>query len=99
MTIQRDAKGHWLPGQGSANPGGRKASGSIRKMIDAVVCDEDWQKLIQVLYKKAMKGDLKAIEILLDRRFGKPTQPITGDDEGGTIRVMWKNLSDDQHAD
>lgn len=98
MAVQRDAKGHWLPGQ-SANPGGRNRSGNIRKMIDAVVCDEDWQKIIKVLYEKAMKGDLKAIEILLDRRFGKPTQPITGDDSGGVIKVTWKNLSDEQHAD
>ena len=95
MVVQRDAKGHYLPGQ-SANPGGRNRSGSIRKMIDAVVCDADWQKIIQVLYDKAMKGDLKAIEMLLDRRFGKPTQPITGDDDGGTIRVTWKQLSDER---
>lgn len=95
LAIQRDEKGRWLKGQGSANPGGRVASGNIRKMIDAVICDDDWRKIIKVLYDKAMKGDLKAIEILLDRRFGKPTQPITGDDDGGTIRVIWKNLSNE----
>jgi hypothetical protein len=33
-------------------------------------------KLVMVLVKLAMKGDLRAIEILLDRRDGKPSQSV-----------------------
>ena len=95
MAVQRDAKGRWLPGS-VPNPNGRHMCGSIRKMIDAVVCDDDWMKIIKVLYARAMKGELKAIEMHLDRRFGKPTQPIAGDDDGGVIQVTWKNLSEQQ---
>ncbi|MGN8092819.1 DUF5681 domain-containing protein [Methylobacterium sp. 22177] len=73
------------PGQ-SGNPGGRpKASARVR---DAA--REHTEAAIQVLVEIAMGGESEAARVaaanaILDRGYGKPTQPIDGDGEGGAI--------------
>ncbi|MBA9063122.1 hypothetical protein GGQ91_002510 [Methylobacterium fujisawaense] len=73
------------PGQ-SGNPGGRpKASARVR---DAA--REHTEAAIQVLVDIAMSGESEAARVaaanaILDRGYGKPTQPIDGDGEGGAI--------------
>ena len=73
------------PGQ-SGNPGGRpKASARVR---DAA--REHTEAAIQVLVDIALAGESEAARVaaanaILDRGYGKPTQPDDGDGEGGPI--------------
>ena len=96
MTQERDEKGHFVKGN-NANPGGRpKADYSISALIDEAVSRTDWSFIIGVLKKRARRGDYKAIEILLDRRFGKPVQQteVTGKD-GAAIEIIHVKQSTD----
>lgn len=72
----RDPKtGRFLPGS-NPNPGGRVRSDlSITALIDKAVSPDDWDFIIRQMLKMARRGNLKAIEMLTDRRFGKPLQP------------------------
>ena len=74
------------PGQ-SGNPGGRpKASARVR---DAA--REHTERAIEVLVSIMTSEDaataarVAAASAILDRGYGKPTQPIDGDGEGGAI--------------
>lgn len=83
----RGPDGRFLKGS-SPNPGGRpKSDLSITALIDEAVTADDWKEIITVLFKRAKRGDLKAIEMLLDRRFGKPVQQnnIAGADGGSIV--------------
>lgn len=91
MDRLRNAKGQYIPGI-SGNPGGRTASDiSITTLIDKAVNPEDWDFIFKNLLKMARRGNLKAIEILLDRRFGKAIQATehTGKDGGPIVIVNW----------
>jgi hypothetical protein len=72
----RDASGKFVAGN-KANPGGKikRTDLTITALIDSVVTDDDWKFIIETLLKRARRGDNKAIEMLLDRRFGKAMQP------------------------
>jgi hypothetical protein len=86
---ERGPDGKFLKGN-SANPGGRpKSDLSITALIDAVVKPSDWEFIITCLKTKARRGDVKAIEMLMDRRFGKAIQQtqLTGE-EGGPLKVI-----------
>ena len=78
--------GKFVKGE-SGNPGGRPKGLSITALIDKAICENDWVRIIETLFSKANRGDLKAIEMLMDRRFGKPGQPITGED-GDKLRIV-----------
>lgn len=73
------------PGQ-SGNPGGRpKASAKVRDLARAHT-----ETALQVLVEIATAGESEAARVaaanaILDRGYGKPTQPIDGDGEGGAI--------------
>ncbi|MFB0490201.1 hypothetical protein ABIE45_002787 [Methylobacterium sp. OAE515] len=73
------------PGQ-SGNPGGRpKASAKVRELAR-----EYTEQALQVLVQIATEGESEAARVaaanaILDRAYGKPTQPIDGDGEGGAI--------------
>jgi len=79
------------PGQ-SGNPGGRpkgeaKVREAARQHTEAAIAVlaaalEDPDKRIQI----------KAAEVLLDRGWGKPTQPLSGDEEAGPIQTAVKVL-------
>ncbi|OHV16375.1 hypothetical protein BK022_12595 [Methylorubrum extorquens] len=75
------------PGQ-SGNPGGRpKASARVR---DAA--REHTEAALAVLVQIATAGESEAARVaaanaILDRGYGKPTQPVDGDGEGGAIPV------------
>ncbi|MBA9067177.1 hypothetical protein FHR71_000907 [Methylobacterium sp. RAS18] len=75
------------PGQ-SGNPGGRpKASARVR---DAA--REHTEAALAVLVQIAKAGESEAARVaaanaILDRGYGKPTQPVDGDGEGGAIPV------------
>jgi len=92
MTDQDPKTGKFMAGN-KANPGGRKRSDLvISDLIDAVVTENDWIFIIGTLKKRARRGDVKAIEMLMDRRFGKAIQvnEHTGKD-GSAIRIEYVN--------
>lgn len=50
------------------------------------------EAILKVLRSKASKGDLKAIEMLLDRYYGKPIQSINqNNDSKVKLEVVWDN--------
>lgn len=73
------------PGQ-SGNPGGRpKAVARVRDLAR-----EHTETAIDVLVQIATSGESEAARVsaasaILDRGYGKPTQPIDGDGEGGPV--------------
>ena len=86
MTDRDPTSGKFLPGN-KANPGGRPKGLSITALIDKAVSEADWIFILDVLLRKARRGDVKAIDMLLDRRFGKAMQPLTGKD-GSPIELV-----------
>ena len=84
----RNNKGQFVKGI-SGNPGGRPNGLSITALIDKAVTRDDWDFIFATLLKMARRGNLKAIEMLMDRRFGKAlqTNEITGKD-GGPIKYI-----------
>lgn len=85
--VARDERGKFTKGQ-SGNPGGRpKGELSITALIDNAVTEADWQFIIGQLLKQGRRGNLKAIEMLMDRRFGKPTQ--TNEIKGELSVLIW----------
>lgn len=79
------------PGQ-SGNPGGRpKDTAAMRAVKDAAQSHS--LAALAVIVAALDDGDakirLKAAEALLDRSIGKPTQPISGDDDRGPVKLTW----------
>lgn len=92
MAVRDPITGRFVKGE-SGNPGGRPKG--IGSLIDGAVSDADWQALIDLLTKLALRGNLKAMEMLLDRRWGKPTQSIeAGEKTGLRISVSLSGKSD-----
>jgi len=80
MAVRDPKTGRFVKGV-SGNPGGRPKG--LVPLIDGSLSDADWQELISILSKLAMRGNLKAMEMLLDRRWGKPTQSIEAGEKSG----------------
>ncbi len=87
------------PGE-SGNPGGRpRAVAAIRDLVQAKGPD-----LVERLMTMALADEtedrvrIEAIKVLLDRGYGRPPQPITGEDEmtGEPRRVIfsWEPCED-----
>ncbi len=83
----------FMPGQ-SGNPRGgprgpRTLTTRLRKIIDQETKDgKDYGDLVmQVLVKAALKGDMKAMSLLLDRVDGKAVQEILVKQEDGDKRI------------
>jgi hypothetical protein len=97
QVTDRAPNGRFIKGQ-SGNPGGRKRSEfSIDALIDEIVTPDDWRAILRAAREKAKEGDLKAIELLLDRRFGKALQKNEHTGENGapiTIRFLDDAQSD-----
>jgi hypothetical protein len=85
--VARGTGGRWLPGA-CPNPGGRpKTVADIQELAR-----EHSPKAIARLAQIAENGQSEAAQIaasvaLLDRAYGKPTQPLSGDDSMGPIRT------------
>ena len=79
--------------EGAGKPKGYKAphtleaSAAKKRIIELVSArvDELTSKLFELAFSE--KGDIGAIKELLDRAFGKPMQPIVGDDEEPPIQI------------
>lgn len=73
------------PGQ-SGNPGGRpKLDPRLRDMARAKT-EEAFAVILDCLADPDKKIALRAAEVLLDRGYGRPTQPISGDEDGPPIQ-------------
>lgn len=84
---ERDEKGRFIKGE-SGNPGGRPSGElSITALIDNAVTPQDWAFIFNKLLSMARRGNLKAIEMLMDRRFGKAVQAIDQNNTGD-MRIL-----------
>jgi len=85
---ERGPDGKFIPGS-KGGPGRKKleVSESVTALIDSVVSVDDWGKIIVKLRDLAMRGNLAAINALMDRRWGKPQQRLehTGEDGGDIV--------------
>jgi len=85
----RGPDGKFVPGS-KGGPGRKKleVSEGVTALIDSVVTVEDWGKIIIKLRDLAIRGNLAAINALMDRRFGKPMQrnEVTGAN-GGPVQI------------
>lgn len=92
----------WKSGQ-SGNPKGRpKKLPDIDKLIYKAMSEKKdkvsaIEAVIKALRAKAVKGDIRAIEILLDRYYGKVKQSIDLDGEVSfNKKIDLSNLTDEQ---
>ena len=94
MSVKRNDKGQYVKGTSSPNPSGRP-KGSITKIMREFMYEIDdtgfsrIQHLCFILWDAALKGDLQAIKLIMDRVDGTPRQSIeTNVREFETIKVM-----------
>lgn len=79
--IPNQEKGQFKKGQ-SGNPNGRpRKIPELDKLLADVLGDEKdgieaAKAILMALRKKAIKGDVRAAEVLLDRAYGKASQKI-----------------------
>lgn len=74
----------------SGNPGGRpKIPQHIRDMARALT-EEAIGTAAEIMRNTAETGSARmaAVNAILDRGWGKPSQPLDGDGEGGPIKVQ-----------
>ena len=82
---QRGAGGRWLPGQ-SPNPGGRPKILEHIKTLARSHTETAVKTLVSIAEDgKQESARVAAATALLDRGWGKPTQPIAGDDDMAPI--------------
>jgi len=70
----------WKKGQ-SGNPAGRPKLPNLQEILAKVLGDEKDEKsaaeaILAAMRSKAIRGDVRAAELLLDRAYGKPKQDI-----------------------
>jgi hypothetical protein len=64
---------------GKREGAGRKPKDAELKeleLIDSAINQDDWARLYKVIFEKAMKGDMMASRLVLDRRWGKAKEHI-----------------------
>lgn len=73
----------------SGNPSGRPRVKSVQlEKLFADVVDDHWPAILKALVAKAKRGDVRAIETLLDRRFGKVRQDMTIETENPLLALI-----------
>jgi len=90
---EKNLRPHWFKKGESGNPGGRpKNIPEIKKLLAEVLGEEDGLnmalEILKVIRKKALDGDIRAAEVLLDRAYGRATTNIEVNSEGITIKVL-----------
>jgi alkylation response protein AidB-like acyl-CoA dehydrogenase len=81
----------------SGNPKGRVKLPDIRDALAKILADEKdgytaLEATLMALRAKAVKGDIRAAEALLDRAFGRPKQAIDHTTDGKALtptRIEW----------
>lgn len=78
--------------RGGARPGaGRKSKTeiqAIRNIIDDNIDAAQWDELFGRLREFALKGNMRAAQLLLAYRFGQPHKPTENDDEAPPIQFF-----------
>ena len=93
MSVKRNEKGQFEKGTDSPNPGGRP-KGSITKLMREFMYEIDdtgfslIQHLCFILWDAALKGDLQAIKLIMDRIDGTPRQSIEMSQKNDVIKIM-----------
>jgi len=90
----------------SGNPKGRPKKLPDLDVLLANVLGEEKngltaaEEILTALRVKAKKGDIRAAQLILERAYGKPKQPLehTGPD-GGPIQTVIKFIDDSKDAD
>jgi hypothetical protein len=83
----------WKKGQ-SGNPSGRpKKIPAIEKLLAEVLSEdcggiEAAEAVLRTILDKALKGDIRAAELILDRAYGKAKQNLEINENGVTIKVV-----------
>jgi hypothetical protein len=80
----------WKKGQ-SGNPAGRPKLPDLKELLATVLGDTRSGKtsaeaILKAIEAKALRGDVKAAELLLDRAYGKPKQDV--DLSGSMVTVI-----------
>lgn len=76
------------PGSGRVRGVPNKAHRDLKELLDAHVPDDElWKRWQKKLDSKDEHISLKALELVLHYRFGKPVQPIVGDAEQPPIQI------------
>jgi len=82
------------PGE-TRNPNGRpRKLPNLDKLLADVFGEDELERLLKAVYAKAMKGDTRAAEIILDRGYGKPKQSISLEAEEPIKSFTIKTASD-----
>lgn len=84
---QERKPGTFKPGQ-SGNPGGRKPVPPDIKEAFRALTPKAVEVLGNILLSGRPQEQLKASEIILDRAYGKATQPIAGDPNMGPVQTQ-----------
>jgi|TARA_R100001530_G_scaffold123345_1_gene91261 hypothetical protein len=93
VSVKRNEKGQFEKGTDSPNPGGRP-KGSITKLMREFMYEIDdtgfsrIQHLCFILWDAALKGDLQAIKLIMDRIDGTPRQSIEMSKKHDVIKIM-----------
>ena len=91
------------PGQ-SGNPKGRPKLPKLKEAIAAILADEKDGKtaldaVLMALRAKAIKGDVRAAQELLDRAYGKAQQKVDHTTKGESIQPPITWVSPDEPAE
>jgi hypothetical protein len=87
----------WKPGQ-SGNPGGRPRKRLIDRELEELLSDSDSSlanAIARALLVRARKGDLKAIQLVVERTEGRPRQAVEVSGPDGN-RIALEFMSDEQ---
>ena len=89
-----------LKSGGAKNQGRKKSLPALDLLIAEVLSDEQngmsaAEAILKVMRQKAIKGDLKAAEMLLNRAYGKPKEHMDVTSNGLTIAPTVINFVDD----
>lgn len=92
MANPKNLKPAWKKGQ-SGNPKGRPKLPDLREALARVLADEQngmtaLEATLKALRAKAIRGDIRAAEVLLDRAFGKAMQPTDVTSGGEKMAVL-----------
>lgn len=90
----RNEKGQFEKGY-SGNPGGKPQGQSIVKKMREYLWEIDpetginrIEQMVMILWHEAQKGNLKAIELIMDRLEGKPKTSIEMEQKMEPIRII-----------
>src|SRR5215831_6179088 len=89
--MARHSNGRWAAGQ-SGNPGGRPAGlAEVRKLARKHTAEAIERLVTEMKQGDTSNARIAAANAILDRGWGKPTQPLAGDG-GGPPEPYWRSV-------